>query len=204
MKLTLLALGADLCLATSTARAADSPAGAWLDTYPTAWNNAGMAVPSAPYIPPPTDPQATAYLAGCEQPAPPPRSYEEALVAQAGWRLETTTRISDHVDVLDANEGYGGGMCRPSYVQQFVFYDGNFVGTAMPKPGCARCDGNGGITNVTPDGTLIGSYTRYSSSDALCCPSGTSSLVFRIDQTDAGLVLDPIQGSEHTTWRQPY
>ena len=62
----------------------------------------------------------------CERAAPSPRSDEEAVIFQAGWRLGSTTRLTDHVDLLDGTAGWAA-MCRSEYVQQFVFYDGTFL-----------------------------------------------------------------------------
>jgi hypothetical protein len=72
--------------------------GAWLDSPLVAWNSPGMVVPAVPLA-------SFNSNSECETPAPRPRSDEEAAIFQAGWRLVSTTRLTDHVDLLNGSAG---------------------------------------------------------------------------------------------------
>jgi hypothetical protein len=85
-------------------------------------------------------------------------------------------------------------MCRPLGYQGFVFADGRFVGTLAPSPMSARTDGAMVDANLTGPNQLNATFVRYDPSDPLCCPSHPSAhVIYRIQQTDAGPVVEAVE-----------
>ncbi|HEY7289204.1 MAG TPA: LppP/LprE family lipoprotein [Vicinamibacterales bacterium] len=151
---------------------------AWLDeAKPASWNKPGLPIPSAPKVDEPVDPR-------CREQARPPQLTEDRLVRDRGWDLIGAFEGGWDVVVIQGTAGYDG-MCRPRRYQAFVFVRGEFAGTLSPQPMESRTDGAldriflGGRTQLTAQ------YRRYSPSDALCCPSKTTSVEFAISSAPA-------------------
>lgn len=158
-----LALGALLALGWAVADAAEAT---WLDGSPHGWNAPGAPVPTAPVVAPnPVLP--------CGRGERAPSGAEEAQLAGTGWKLESywPTQRAGGVALVTALAGYDG-MCRPLDFNGFVFVGGRFVGTLAPRPMASREDGTlVGTPSVSADGRVVAEFTRYSPTDALCCPS---------------------------------
>jgi LppP/LprE lipoprotein len=71
-------------------------------------------------------------------------------------------------------------MCRPLQYQDFIFVLGVFAGTLSPHNMDSRADGALGRVFIQSGSRLTAEYDRYTAKDALCCPSGTTSVVFEI------------------------
>jgi uncharacterized repeat protein (TIGR04076 family) len=179
-------VGLLLCVGSAQAQTANRP-GAWLDGPIANWNAPGMAIP----IPPASEFGAPAGLCAAEgQLAASPTAEEQALAA-AGWKRVKQEAHWWGAVLVSAQQGVDG-MCRPLQYQWFVFVDGRLAGTVSPEPMNSRTDGSGYVEALRRH-ALDMHYSRYAPSDALCCPSGEATVQFKIERTDAGLVLVPQQ-----------
>jgi hypothetical protein len=161
-------------------------AASWLDTArPAAWNTPGLAIPAAPTFAGPVDPR-------CKEAARPPQLEEDKRLRDEGWDLVAAYQGGWQMLVIQGTAGYDG-MCRPRQYQGFVFVRGVFVGTLAPRPMDSRSDG--ALTRVFLGGVgrLTGEYARYAASDALCCPSRTTTVDF--DMAGDRAVLRPLTAS---------
>lgn len=164
-----------------------SAATSWLDQPPRTWNQANSAVPVAPPLGPSVQPRCRTQERAASGP-------EEALVAAAGWRLETywPTLRSGNVAIVMALSSYDG-MCRPLGFNAFVFAGGQFSGTLSPVNLNSRTDG---VFQDRPaflsDGRIVATFLRYAPSDPLCCPSRPATqVIYSVDQSATGPVVDP-------------
>jgi hypothetical protein len=163
--------------------------GAWLDQRPLAnWNKAGEQIPLAMPVPSTVNPQ-------CATSARPPETDEDRDVAARGWLLVGTYQGGYGVLVITGTSDFDG-MCRPMGFQTFVFYHGTFIGTISPDLMNSRTDGVQREVFISPSFGRVGappslsaSFSRYSMTDPLCCPSATSSVEYRIEYTNGGWVL---------------
>ena len=145
----------------------------WLDTAkPAAWNTPSQAIPSAPKI------QGTVN-ARCRDSARPPQLAEDTLVRKRGWDLVGEFQGGWQIIVIRGAAGYDG-MCRPRQYQDFVFVRGAFAGTLSPQPMDSRTDGAIAQVSLQSGTRLTAQYARYATSDALCCPSRTTSVAFEV------------------------
>ena len=157
----------------------------WLDeAKPSLWNKPGAAVPAAPKIQGATDPR-------CGEAARPPQLEEDKRVREQGWDLVGAYQGGWEMLVVRGTAGYDG-MCRPRQYQDFVFMRGVFAGTLSPQPMDSRTDGALERVSLQSGARLRADYARYGAKDALCCPSGTTHVVFDI-ATDGA--LKPVSAS---------
>lgn len=167
----LAAIGAVACQPTMPITQAES--GFWLDDpIPATWNAVGGEFPSAPTVEI-VDPR-------CAQLARPAELAEDRRVQDSGWDLVGTYQGGWQVVIVRGAAGYDG-MCRPLRYQAFVFIAGAFAGTLSPEPMNSRADGALDRVNVQDAQQLTAEYRRYTANDPLCCPSGTTTVVFEID-----------------------
>jgi hypothetical protein len=168
---------------------AGAQAGSWLDAPPRSFNAPGAAVPAAP-----------AAVSGnrdrCRDRERAAATPEEALLAAAGWRLESywpTQRAGD-LAVVTATADYDG-MCRPAGFNGFAFAGGRYAGALAPEPMISRLDGAlVDAPTVGADGRIVASFVRYASTDPLCCPSrGHTRVTYRVATGAAGPTLVPEQ-----------
>jgi hypothetical protein len=157
--------------------------GSWIDGPRTNWNQPGMAVPLAPPMDPAVDPR-------CLTSQRPPETTEDRILAGAGWTLYSSYRAGWGVVVIKALSGYDG-MCRPLGFQEFVFVHGTLAGTISPERMDSRADGAGEVIGFFGPDVITASYRRYKPDDPLCCPSGSSVVMFSIDRTGIAPVLVP-------------
>lgn len=156
----------------------DQPAGS------VTWNYPGMPLPVAAR-------QAAADRPpNCGRDVRWAETYEDDLLQQNGWLLLGSYQGGWGVTVVYGQSGFDG-MCRPIGYQGFVFVDGVFAGTVSPTPMDARADGSEKDSHLYARGSLAVGYNRYAASDALCCPSGTSSVIFQIQDAGDGPVVVP-------------
>jgi heat shock protein HslJ len=166
-------------------------AAGWLDNpRPTAWNTPAQTIPPAPKIQGAVD-------ARCRDAARPPQLVEDKQVRERGWDLVGAFHGGWQIVVIRATAGYDG-MCRPRQYQNFVFVRGVFAGTLSPQPMDGRTDG--ALTRVSLEsGTrLTAEYARYATSDALCCPSRTTNVIFEVTGVDRPIVR-PVSTSTSNT-----
>jgi LppP/LprE lipoprotein len=72
------------------------------------------------------------------------------------------------------------GMCRPDPYQFFVFVRGNFAGTLSPALMRARSDGSITEISFAGRGKILTTFSRYTGTDSLCCPSRLSEATFEV------------------------
>jgi heat shock protein HslJ len=174
-------------LATHTAIGRSQAKGtSWLDEpKPASWNKAGQAIPAAPKVQASVDPR-------CRDQARPPQVDEDKQLRSQGWDLVGPFQGGWQVLLNRGAAGYDG-MCRPLKYQDFVFVRGAFAGTLSPQPMDSRTDGALNQVSLLSEKQVTAAFARYDKSDALCCPSKTTHVVFDIAK-DAPVVR-PVSAS---------
>lgn len=163
----------------------------WLDsTSPASWNTPGQAIPAAPK-------KESVADSRCRELARPPQLHEDERVRERGWDLIGAFQGGWDVLVIRGTASYDG-MCRPLQYQSFVFVRGVFAGTLSPKPMDSRSDGALAFVSLQSRTQLTAEYSRYAESDALCCPSRRTAVVFEI-ATDPAIVRPISASTSHTT-----
>lgn len=163
----------------------------WLDApTPASWNMPGASVPAAPETRGPLD-------ARCREQARPAQLEEDRRLNQQGWDLVGAYQGGWQMVVIRGTAGYDG-MCRPRRYQDFVFVRGTFAGTLAPRPMDSRTDGAIARVWLQDGGRLAVEYQRYAASDPLCCPSGTTTVVFEVG-TGQQPVVRPVSSSTERT-----
>ena len=162
----------------------------WLDRpLNTNWNNGSGTVPTAPRVG--GDPASTAQCTG-EIRAP--ESIADRAVTRAGWTLFGASQTYGPVTVVKALASFDG-MCRPLQYNVFVFVSIRFAGTLSPTVMNSRSDGSAAEVRLTNAETIVAEFNRYTSSDALCCPSQTSMVTYSV----AGGVRPLVKASDVDT-----
>lgn len=158
----------------------------WLDEpQPASWNTPRPPIPAAPPVQGVVDPR-------CRELARPPQAEEDKRLRDQGWDLVGAFHGGWEILVIRGTAGYDG-MCRPRQFQDFVFVRGTFAGTLSPRAMDSRTDGALARVSLQSGQRLIAEYDRYAATDPLCCPSGTTSVVF--DIASAGPALRPVSTS---------
>ncbi|MPZ19178.1 MAG: LppP/LprE family lipoprotein [Luteitalea sp.] len=165
--------------------ATETSAGSWLDRPVRNWNRPGAALPKPTKgeYEPTIDEQCKDSLRKGDGP-------EDTQVTQAGWSLFGSRQTYNDVTLVSGMSG-ADGMCRPFGYQVFIFVGGQFAGTIAPEPMASRMDGDAGPVSLFSDETLSVEFSRYKDTDPLCCPSGRTSVSYRIDREGAHPVLAP-------------
>ena len=91
------------------------------------------------------------------------------------------------------------GMCRPNGFQAFVFVNGVFAGTLSPVLMNARTDGSIASLNVSifNAGEISADFARYSDQDPLCCPHGTTNVLYQIKAKPALVVPESLTSASN-------
>ena len=145
----------------------------WLDVpRPAPWNKPGPPIPATPKLQGPVDSR-------CRELARPPQLEEDKRVREQGWDLVGAYQGGWQILVIRGTASYDG-MCRPRQYQDFVFVRGVFAGTLSPQVMDSRTDGALARVFLESDSRLMAEYHRYAAADPLCCPSGTTRVVFDI------------------------
>jgi LppP/LprE lipoprotein len=155
----------------------------WLDGPMTNWNSPNASIPRAP----------VSDFAGnesfCSDQNRAAETPEDNAITAAGWKLFGTYQSGWGVRIVGGRAGVDG-MCRPMDYQFFVFLNGKFAGTISPFPMASRSDGSTGMPNVSTGGTdLSDDFARYTDSDALCCPSSTTNVTYKLVAGSGGVPL---------------
>jgi hypothetical protein len=166
----------------------------WLDEpKPVSWNAPGLAIPAAPRVQAPIDTR-------CRELARPPQVNEDTRVRDQGWDLVGPFQGGWRTVIIRGTASYDG-MCRPLQYQGFVFVRGVFAGTLSPQPMDSRTDGALGMVSLQSETQLTAEYPRYKKSDALCCPSSTTLVVFDVAKDPP--VVRPVSASTSPAGRAP-
>lgn len=148
---------------------------AWLDRpLSTNWNNGLGSIPSAPRS------NASSPNSGmCRTTIRTPESVNDRSLTRAGWFLYGPTYSYGAVSIVTAMASVDG-MCRPNQYNGFVFVGTRFAGTLAPVVSEARSDGSIMRINLMNAEELSVEFARYTSNDAMCCPSQTSFVTYKI------------------------
>ena len=161
----------------------------WLDRPLNNWNNGTGVVPNAPRT-------LVAIEERCREQIRTPDSLADRAVTRAGWSLFGAAQVFGTVSVVNGMAGVDG-MCRPSLYNTFVFVNNRFAGTLSPTTMSSRSDGALTEAHLTNPTSITAEFVRYKSSDALCCPSQTSSVSYSITSDTRVLVkADNVQTNE--------
>ena len=144
----------------------------WLDRPLNNWNRGAAAVPQAPRTLAPIE-------GNCRQQIRNPETIAERAVTRAGWSLYGPSQVYSGTVVLTAMAS-ADGMCRPTEYNAFVFVRDRFIGTLSPTPMTARSDGSLSTYFLQSTTELNAEFNRYSSDDALCCPSQKSFVTYSL------------------------
>ncbi len=146
----------------------------WLDRPLTNWNSTIGVVPTAPRS---TGDAPT--IARCPDAVRNPESIADRAVTRAGWSLFGASQTYGAVTLINGMASLDG-MCRPNQFNTFIFVSNKFAGTLSPTVMNARTDGALSEARLNSPTNISAEFTRYTSSDALCCPSQTSSVFYTI------------------------
>ncbi|MEO5859440.1 MAG: YbaY family lipoprotein [Pyrinomonadaceae bacterium] len=144
----------------------------WLDRPLNNWNRGAAAVPQAPRTLAPIE-------GNCRQQIRNPETIAERAVTRAGWSLYGPSQVYGGTVVLTAMAS-ADGMCRPTEYNAFIFVRDRFIGTLSPTPMTARSDGSLSDYFLQSSTELNAEFNRYSSDDALCCPSQKSFVTYSL------------------------
>lgn len=135
----------------------------WLDRPLRNWNNGNGIVPNAPRTLVALEPKCMAQTRN-------PESIADRAVTRAGWTLYGATQIYGSVSLVQGLAGFDG-MCRPTLYNTFIFDGSRFVGTISPDEMNSRSDASLITATLQDTKTISAEFNRYTSNDALCCPS---------------------------------
>ncbi len=177
--------------------------GSWLDKPLTAWNVAGAALPKPPARAATDNGRIESrdeLVKRCDLKVD--RGTPEArAIAEAGWvpflHFDQELTQGD-VTILDGMAG-ADGMCRPLDFHVFVFVAGRFAGTLSPAPMSSRLDGAASVVRLRPADTITAEFQRYTSTDALCCPSSRVTVTYTVDRSGKAPI---VKATEVRTTRQ--
>lgn len=169
MKKVLFAICFNLLIFSSVAFAQTS----WLDRPLRNWNTSSN-VPNAPRAVG-EDPSRS----NCRTTVRTPDSIADRAVTRAGWSLFGAAQVYGAVTLINAMASVDG-MCRPIQYNTFVFVRNRFAGTLSPDTMDSRTDGALTDADLTDESSIMAKFARYTSRDALCCPSQTSTVTYRI------------------------
>ncbi len=167
--------------------------GAWLEDTNN-WNSPNAPIPNAPKV------KDGGNLANCPDNNRPAVFPEDELLEAAGWTLTGAAQVFGATKVITAMAN-ADGMCRLLSYNVFVFTDGQFSGTLSPVEMSSRTDGSLVKVDLYREGYLSATFNRYSETDALCCPSGSTQVFYEVKMEDNYPVLVPQLPGHNLTHR---
>lgn len=160
----------------------------WLDRQPIRnWNSTSNRLP----LP---DRRHRPQVQHCKQTARPTAFAQDRLLLNSGMFPVGPAQVFGSTTVITAAKDFDG-MCRPLDFQTFVFQGSKLVGTLSPELMDSRTDGALGHVRLFSATDMEAEYSRYTTSDALCCPSRTQKVRFDISGAGAAALLKP-EGSD--------
>ncbi|MDH3494694.1 MAG: YbaY family lipoprotein, partial [Acidobacteriota bacterium] len=108
-----------------------------------------------------------------------PESIADRAVTRAGWSLFGAAQVYGSATLINGMASVDR-MCRPTQYNTFVFVGNRFAGTLSPDVMNSRTDGALADANLSNATSITAEFLRYTSSDALCCPSQMSSVSYKI------------------------
>lgn len=156
------------------AAAQNNGGGAWLNERNSAnWNENLRDIPSAPRA------SSSQDFARCREQIRQPENINDRALNRAGWSLYGATQLYGGVSLIKGLTNFDG-MCRPEGFQVFIFNGNRFVGTLSPSPMNSRTDGSLILADLISPDEIRAEFARFSSSDAFCCPSKRSTVLYEM------------------------
>lgn len=153
----------------------------WLSQKPIEnWNTKSMRVPAAPSY----DPQE---VERCGHTIRPATTIADKVVEGRGWKIIGAAHVWGDTSVIEVTKGFDG-QCRPYDYQAMVFVRNKFAGTLSPDFMVSRTDGALYNIDLYSADSLRAEYSRYKSSDAMCCPSMTEAVYFTLDEESSMVI----------------
>ena len=162
----------------------------WLDGPLSGWNEPGSVTPK----PPRSDDSRENVMRRCQLTLLGSTAGERAL-ATAGWipfHNFDQQLLGDGVEIVGGMAG-SDGMCRPTSYNLFVFVGDRFAGVLSPVLMSSRLDASSGAVRISTGDTITAEFSRYTSTDALCCPSSHVTVRYKIDRSGTQPVVVPIE-----------
>jgi uncharacterized lipoprotein YbaY len=145
----------------------------WLDRPVRNWNSTSNV---------PTAPRAAGDVpsnAQCRTTVRIPESIADRAVTRAGWSLFGAAQTYTGVTLINGMASVDG-MCRPMQYNTFVFVGTRFAGTLSPDVMDSRTDGALSSANLNDSTNISADFSRYTTTDAMCCPSQTSTVSYEV------------------------
>ena len=183
---------ASAALSLTVSAAGQTAAASWLDRPFVNWNKGGDSVPAVPREPGGNELRESV-ISRCRL-TPPRSTGAERAVDAAGWipfwNVDQQL-VREDIEIVGGMRG-ADGMCRPIAYNLFVFVGGRFAGILSPTHMTSQSDSSAGVVRM-PLPAITAEFARYTSTDALCCPSSHVRVSYRIDRTSAGPVVAPAE-----------
>jgi LppP/LprE lipoprotein len=189
-RLLLFAVGIVLLTSGSITTRGGAESANWLDRPIQNWNTPGAALPKAP---PHTIADTT-----CKGLLRTPAGPEDRALIAAGWDLIGPLQTYSGTTIVTGESGEDG-MCRPMGYQVFVFVGGKFAGTISPALMNSREDGSAQPNELFSAGQFAVTFSRYKKTDPACCPSGTSTVTYRVQTSGGAPVVMPTRSDYNPT-----
>ena len=119
----------------------------------------------------------------------------ERALATAGWipfHNFDQQLWRDDVEIVGGMAG-SDAMCRPASFNLFVFVGDRFAGILSPVLMSSQLDASSGAVRITGSDTITADFSRYTSTDVLCCPSSHVTVRYKIDRSLTPPVVVPIE-----------
>lgn len=169
------------------AEAPSAQATKWLDRALQNWNQAGGTVPRGPAD---TSDRDDA-IERCKM--KPPETANARAIASAGWVPQLyldRELIKGDVEIVGAVSGLDP-MCAPMDYNVYVFVGGRYAGALSPQVMTPGTDASAGAVRFTDEGITV-EFARYKPGDSTCCPTSRVAVRYRIDRSDDGPVVVPV------------
>lgn len=156
----------------------------WLDMKPLPnWNSRKRVILETKKI-------SAAELKRCSVSVRQPSLPQDFLLTNMNWTLTGAAQIFGNTAVITTAEGFDG-MCRPLKYETYVFVGNKLAGGLTPGPMDSRTDGSTMNVNLYSETDLSAEFVRYKNSDALCCPSKTERVTYKVKPDGRNFLLVP-------------
>ena len=156
----------------------------WLDMKPLPnWNSRKRVILE-------TKKMSAAELKRCSVAIRQPSLPQDFLLTKMNWTLTGAAQVFGNTAVITTAEGFDG-MCRPLKYETYVFVGNKLAGGLTPGPMDSRTDGSVINVNLYSETDLSAEFARYKNSDALCCPSKTERVIYKVKPDGRNFLLVP-------------
>lgn len=156
----------------------------WLDMKPLPnWNSRKRVILE-------TKKMSASELKRCSVSVRQPSLPQDFLLTKMNWTLTGAAQVFGNTAVITTAEGFDG-MCRPLKYETYVFVGNKLAGGLTPGPMDSRTDGSTINVNLYSETDLGAEFARYKNSDALCCPSKTERVTYKVKPDGRNFLLVP-------------